>query len=673
MKLAYVHLCGFRGYRKPIHINFAERFTVIDGRNGVGKSTVFDAIEFALTGTISKYGDAKAAGESVADYLWWTGEGPAPKDRFVEVGFRDGTDIFPIRRSEFGRLDADIFDISDRLCETTVAPKNPLIPLCAASIIRDEHIASLSLDLKEADRYALLRNTLGANDADVWIGRAYQILNLAKRRVGIAQQEVTAANSEVANASRRIDEVRVNMLDEPTVSQAVERLRKFSDIQGEPDSLAGPVRERIASFAGHIEALQLLIDQWNTIAAARLKLEALAQALSIADQERATAAAELETWRPGSGTISASELAGVARDLVALVTLGRKLGLQDGQCPLCAKGQSHTEFSHGTAIVEDIARRIDEEAVRQAKQEQALRKSEMRLIKSEEKARSAASEYSAVCAAVATFDRQMREQGLDENSTIEQVSGRLIELRHLVDGAQKDLRILETLRLSGDLGRAQRAEADAKNRLARVQERFSRALKAEAIAQALYDAARRAAGETIDRRLDRILPLMSELYRRLRPHPIWRDIEYSIRGDVKRFLKLQVGEDLNPQFLFSSGQRRATGLAFLLSVNISLAWSRWRSILLDDPVQHVDDFRTVHLAEVTAQLVSEGRQIIVAVEDAALADLLCRRLPLDSPGEGKRVTLGSDQDGALSKLTDRELMPLARQSLFATATHSVAS
>src|SRR3546814_11109944 len=77
------------------------------------------------------------------------------------------------------------------------------------------------------------------------------------------------------------------------------------------------------------------------------------------------------------------------------------------------------------------------------------------------------------------------------------------------------------------------------------------------------------------------------------------------------------------------------GLAFLLSVNLSLAWSRWRTIMLDDPVQHVDDFRTVHLAELAAQLVAEGRQIVCAVEDAALAELLSRRLPVRS--EERRV------------------------------------
>src|SRR3546814_10620125 len=81
-------------------------------------------------------------------------------------------------------------------------------------------------------------------------------------------------------------------------------------------------------------------------------------------------------------------------------------------------------------------------------------------------------------------------------------------------------------------------ESRANERRAAAQERTGRARKAEASAQALHDAARRAAGETLDRRLDRVLPLMSELYRRLRPHPIWRDIEYSIRGDVRRFLKL---------------------------------------------------------------------------------------------------------------------------------------
>lgn len=69
MKLAYVDVSGFRGYREPLGIEFPEGFTVIDGRNGVGKSTIFDAVEFALTGTIAKYGTATADRETIADYI----------------------------------------------------------------------------------------------------------------------------------------------------------------------------------------------------------------------------------------------------------------------------------------------------------------------------------------------------------------------------------------------------------------------------------------------------------------------------------------------------------------------------------------------------------------------------------------------------------------------------
>src|SRR3546814_1080762 len=81
--------------------------------------------------------------------------------------------------------------------------------------------------------------------------------------------------------------------------------------------------------------------------------------------------------------------------------------------------------------------------------------------------------------------------------------------------------------------------------------------------------------------------------------------------------------------------------------------------MLDDPVQHVDDFRTVHLAELAAQLVAEGRQIVCAVEDAALAELLSRRLPVMKPDAAKRVTMGSDDDGDLT-ITSERLLPMLR-------------
>ena len=98
-------------------------------------------------------------------------------------------------------------------------------------------------------------------------------------------------------------------------------------------------------------------------------------------------------------------------------------------------------------------------------------------------------------------------------------------------------------------------------------------------------------------------------------------------------------------------------------MNLSIAWSRWHSILLDDPVQHVDDFRSVHLAEVLAHLCQSGRQIVCAVEDSALADLMCRRLSSSNELAGKRVTLGNENNGLLSIKNEREVPPLQYRAL----------
>ncbi|WP_163980929.1 AAA family ATPase, partial [Raoultella ornithinolytica] len=75
MRLDYLELCGFRGFLERQRVDFGTGFTVICGRNGVGKSTLCDAVEFALTGQIDKYLVDKAAKESLDDYVWWRGEG----------------------------------------------------------------------------------------------------------------------------------------------------------------------------------------------------------------------------------------------------------------------------------------------------------------------------------------------------------------------------------------------------------------------------------------------------------------------------------------------------------------------------------------------------------------------------------------------------------------------
>lgn len=82
MKINSLKIEGFRGVKKEVDLWFPLGFIVISGRNGSGKSTICDAIEYALTGSIRTGGGHKEKGESIEDYLWWRGSGRSEKNMY---------------------------------------------------------------------------------------------------------------------------------------------------------------------------------------------------------------------------------------------------------------------------------------------------------------------------------------------------------------------------------------------------------------------------------------------------------------------------------------------------------------------------------------------------------------------------------------------------------------
>lgn len=107
MKLAYVEVAGFRGFKDSTRFDFPAGFVVLTGRNGVGKSTILDAIDFALTGTINKYAVKGAKGGGLESHIWWVGDGAAQR-HYVSVGFTgaDGEEVSITRSRERGLVSA---------------------------------------------------------------------------------------------------------------------------------------------------------------------------------------------------------------------------------------------------------------------------------------------------------------------------------------------------------------------------------------------------------------------------------------------------------------------------------------------------------------------------------------------------------------------------------------
>jgi chromosome segregation protein len=193
MKLEFVELSGFRGFRDQTRFEFPAGFAVFSGRNGTGKSTVLDAIDFALTGTINKFGVTTARGGGLDEHIWWVGDG-GPDSFYVSVGFVDGDgQHFSVTRSRDHGLQSDMDRVLARLCSEQVAATPASIEtLMKTTLIRDEFFVALSVDLPEQARFAAVRAAIGGltgPDHSERTGTIFRAANNAKEVQGARLQE----------------------------------------------------------------------------------------------------------------------------------------------------------------------------------------------------------------------------------------------------------------------------------------------------------------------------------------------------------------------------------------------------------------------------------------------------------------------------------------------------
>jgi chromosome segregation protein len=668
---------GFRGFRSRARFDFSSGFTVLSGRNGVGKSTVCDAIEYALSGQIGKYGDVRTRRETVDEYVWWRGEGNAD-DHYVELGLRraDGS-ACSIRRSRQLGSNKDQNAIATLLCNQAAVPDDPIAQVVRTSIIRDETIAAWSLDLPELDRFRLVRDAIGVVDGPDHAARADLVVKAVEQELKRAQEVERSARDAVNRGLAALSEARAQVAREGDIAAAIAYFaRAFPDTQA--NSIADQIKRAqplVERLRQGVENLTRATERARSVAPRLQELAsgALASKLSEAAQR---AEAAHETHAAAEARVSdAKRLLEAERQadqfaahMALLVEHGTAVGLQSGHCPLCAAARSPADFDRAVAatrarLAERGARVVAAERTLQQAQRDVgacavqVRESTGAMASLREQMGDLARLAKEIAAVYAAYDMVAQPHDVEAAAaSLRAVQEHLVNAERALtqihaSTAVERVSLLET-KAAEDRGAADRAS----ERVASCERAIEQAKRIRRTAQVV-------AGEMVDERLATISPLLSELYRRLRPHTEWREIAYRMGGEVQRSLNLTVGDDLNPQFIFSSGQRRAAGLAFLLAVHLSRAWCRLRTLVLDDPVQHIDDYRALNLVEVLAALRREDRQILVAVEDPDLADLLCRRLSGSYDGSGLRYDVELVPSGGGSIVRKSEVRPAPRRVL----------
>lgn len=673
MKLEFVELSGFRGFRDKVRFNLARGFTVLNGHNGTGKSTVLDAVDFALTGTINKFSVKAAKGGGLDEHIWWVGSGKA-EAHFVSVGFvNDADERFVVTRSRESGCSIQPSEITSRLCSQRSAQSASVETLLQTTLIRDEFIAGLSLDLPEQMRFTLVREAIGSMVGPDYSVRTASILNAANAAKNRQDNRIKEVQNELGRTLGEVTDARSIAERSADISEALKIIESL------PVSLPSGLAERVEAIQRLIAERRLVLQQMDAMRT-RLKevemegvffssvngLEQLERAG--AEREKAAQEKTLADERLGLAVktdVAEKEGDQFATHISAILEHGGAVGLIEGHCPLCDAVRTQPEFA---AAISAARARLAARGERIATTAAAVAKAQSEVARAEQALAKANRQYAELDGRRLALDRSLaaiRETysrlGFKEPPASAKAAEELLfrEQASLVR-LERAFAILETSNAIDKVKALETKVAQLRERAEQEAAKLSSIERAVEAARQMEAAAKTVANEILMEQFDTVMPLLKELYRRLRPHADWTEIESDFGGKIRGSLNFVVGEGYNPQFLFSSGQRRAAGLAFLLAVHLSRPWCGWRSLLLDDPVQHIDDYRALNLVEVLTAIRRTDRQVIVAVEDSALADLLCRRLRSESASAGRMFELQTSKTGTAEIGKTRDIYPMPR-------------
>jgi DNA repair exonuclease SbcCD ATPase subunit len=125
---------------------------------------------------------------------------------------------------------------------------------------------------------------------------------------------------------------------------------------------------------------------------------------------------------------------------------------------------------------------------------------------------------------------------------------------------------------------------------------------------------------------------------------------------------------LPPHIMLSEGQLAANGFSILCAASTAYPWSRWRALLLDDPLQHNDIIHTAAFVDVMRNLVEyEGYQLIMSSHDRAESEFIARKfdaagLPCTTVTLTAPAVEGVQYEGPVFNSAARGAFDLAQQA-----------
>ncbi len=216
MKLETAHIEEVRGIRK-LDIDFQKGTFAISGPNGSGKSGVIDAIEFGLTGNISRLTGRGTKGLTVAEH------GPhVDKTKFPDAAFVELRVFIPALKKS-ATITRKVSDPK----KPKIVPADPDVQAALAEIADHPEI---TLSRREILRFILIEPTKRSEEIQTIlkldeIGQMRAALNTAQNKLQTAQK--TAATLVQTNRDSLLRHLQISTLKAEDLLESVNKRRKL--------------------------------------------------------------------------------------------------------------------------------------------------------------------------------------------------------------------------------------------------------------------------------------------------------------------------------------------------------------------------------------------------------------------------------------------------------------
>ncbi len=679
MKLLSLELSGFRGFPITRVIDLNADAVVIVGANGHGKTSMFDAILWALSGRIPRLQNDDSRLVSM-----YSESGQAR----VAVTLRENSGrTFTITRSFDGAEGRISLENSTRMMQGPAAegaiidllwpdaanaadPAEALAAVLTRSVyLQQDLIRQFVESATDQERFAAVSEMVGA-------GRVTE-LQASLERSKKAWSTTTNQRSEEARALRErlaLLEARLATVSEDAsrasavvtaqeweewwsaVQEQVSTIRRVEPNARdaslaigaaikELDARSHSTERRLQTLSALQEELSITHDPLPNIENLRSSLVLARQASESARQQVADEQTRLAEVRRQQSVLQdqAAQLRALAT--IALQHLGE-------HCPVCAQTYDRDETRERLEALVNNAPTIATVRSGADTLPQLLSNfsaKEKNVSEAELAVRSAEQQVARAQANLELRTRRIAELGLlaSSSETLRSVVGKaaadskalLAQFALLLStGESLALRLGQTSNVA--IGEELRREAEAlRHDLAEREMAIAARNRTGDEAQGIIEALREASSKVVEQRLTEISPLLQSTYARIDPHPAFRFVSLLtrvIRG--KGHLATVISDPTenkdsdSPASVLSSSQLNALAVSVFLSLNLGITTPPLAAAMLDDPLQSLDDINLLGLVDLLRRS-KDRRQLLVSTHDARFGALLARKLRPSTPGQ----------------------------------------